>query len=853
MSQHMLSGIRVVELGDEQIEYTGLVLGGLGAEVTKIEPPEGGPSRTIGPFYEDVAGPERSLFFWHYNRGKRSVALDLSEAAGRDAALAHIARADLVIESGQGGAPSVLGIDPADLRARYPGLITVRLTPFGDTGPWSGFQACDLVHLALGGQVMNCGYDPRPDGTYDLPPVAGQMWHAYHVAGENLVMSILAALYHRGETGEGQHLDCAVHEAAAKNTEVDLMSWVMRRAPVYRQTCRHAQETVGSVPMIHNTKDGRWLMMAPSGVTGFQALAGFLESYGMPAPGLTDPGDGAAGARDVPGTAKENPRIIAAQEAFQRLARKFTYADFPWKQAQDAGIMCVPLRRPEENAQDPHWWKRGTYHEVEHPEHGRAFTYVTGKWLSSATEWRVGDRAPLLNEHGDVPPVVRDEPRATTRPRAEPRPKRRSLHGKPFALAGVRILDFGWFLASAGGTRFLAAMGAEVLKVEWAAHPDTRFAAMAPVGGRAAREKATEPLPGVTDPDMGGQFNNKNSGKRGISLNVRHPRGLEIAKRLVAWADVVTEGFSPGVMDRWGLGYDVLRGIKPDIIYAQQSGMGAYGDYGRFRAIGPIAASLAGTSEMSGLPAPAMPAGWGYSYLDWVGAYNFASAVLAALNHRQRTGQGQWIDASQTEAGMFVGGTALLDWSANGRSWQRYGNRSPYRPAAPHGIYRCAGTDRWIAIGCFTDAHWTALTGVLGVRDSADDPRFGTLTDRLSHQDELDALVTEATATRDRYDLMAALQAAGVPAGVCQTAEDRVDTDPQLRHRGWLTEVTGTKIGRWPVAELSVGLSATPNHIGGPLDRGAPTYGEDNAYVYGEILGMTAAEIDALYTDGVIE
>src|SRR4029434_1002674 len=223
-----------------------------------------------------------------------------------------------------------------------------------------------------------------------------------------------------------------------------------------------------------------------------------------------------------------------------------------------------------------------------------------------------------------------------------------SPHGKPFPLHGIRILYVSCFLASAGGTRFLSAFGAESIKVELKSHPDTRMAAMAPVGGRTAREQATAPLRGVTDPDMGGQFNNKNPGKRGISLNVRHPKGLEIAKRLVAMSDIVAEGFSPGVLDSWGLGYETLRSIKPDIIYVQQSGLAATDTYGRFRTVGPIANSFSGLSEMSGLPEPAMPAGWGYSYLDWMGAYSFALAILTGLFHRARTGQGQWIDASQS-------------------------------------------------------------------------------------------------------------------------------------------------------------------------------------------------------------
>jgi crotonobetainyl-CoA:carnitine CoA-transferase CaiB-like acyl-CoA transferase len=375
---------------------------------------------------------------------------------------------------------------------------------------------------------------------------------------------------------------------------------------------------------------------------------------------------------------------------------------------------------------------------------------------------------------------------------------------------------------------------------------------MAPVGGRAARDKATAPLPGVSDPDMGGQFNNKNPGKRGISLNVRHPKGLAIARRLVAMSDIVAEGFSPGVLESWGLGYDAMRAIKPDIIYVQQSGMGAQGTYGRFRTVGPVANSFSGLSEMSGLPEPAMPAGWGYSYLDWMGAYSFALAMLSALFHRERTGEGQWVDASQAEVGLLISGTTILDWSANGRIWSRYGNRSPYKPAAPHGAYPSAGDDRWLAIACFTDAEWRALTQVAGHPEWASDARFKDLAARLKHQEALDALVAGWTKSRDGYETMMALQSAGVPAGVCQNAGDRCDRDPQLAALSWLTEVTGTKIGRWPLAEVPIKLSESPAYIGGRIDRGAPCYGEDNEYVYGELLGMPTAEIKALADEGVI-
>jgi crotonobetainyl-CoA:carnitine CoA-transferase CaiB-like acyl-CoA transferase len=427
-----------------------------------------------------------------------------------------------------------------------------------------------------------------------------------------------------------------------------------------------------------------------------------------------------------------------------------------------------------------------------------------------------------------------------------------SPHGKAFPLQGIRIFDFSWFLASAGGTRFLAALGAESLKVEWKANPDTRLAAMAPVGGREARQKATAPMQGVTDSDMGGQFNNKNAGKRGLSLNIRTPKGLQIAKDLIRMSDIVAEGFSPGVLDRLGLGYEVLKSIRPDIIYVQQSGMGARGVYGRFRTVGPVAASFAGTTDMSGLPEPAMPAGWGYSYLDWAGAYGFALATMGALYHRNRTGQGQWIDSSQCEAGIFQTMVPVLDWSANDRPWQRIGNRSPYKPAAPHGAYRCSGDDRWLAIACFTEGEWLALTEVSGLKALRDDARFATLAARLVHQDALDAAITGWSVTVDAYDAMHALQRAGVAAGVCQNAADRYDRDPQLASLDWLTEVKGTKIGQWPVVEFPVHLSKTPAYAGGPINRGAPCYGEDNHSILQEMLGFSDSEIADLVEQGIL-
>ena len=433
-------------------------------------------------------------------------------------------------------------------------------------------------------------------------------------------------------------------------------------------------------------------------------------------------------------------------------------------EAQEAGLLWAPLRKPHENALDEHWLARKTFAEVAHPELGRSFRYPTSKWLSNTTSWQVGRRAPLLGEDTGRRCSARAarRPSVPAQPRKVENPRLSALHGKPFPLQGIKILDFAWFLASAGGTRFLAALGAESFKVEWKENPDTRLAGMAPVGGRAARDAATGPLPGVRDPDMGGQFNNKNAGKRGISLNIRHPKGLEIAKDLVRICDVVAEGFSPGVLERLGLGYDVLKAIRPDIIYIQQSGMGAHGTYGRMRTVGPVAAAFGGQAEMSGLPEPAMPVGWGYSYLDWMGAYGYALAMLGALYHRERTGEGQWIDASQCESRhlpdrhddpRLVGATG-----ASGAATATARPTSRPRRTAPIAA-RQGPLDRDRLL------HRRGMAGA-GARGRA--RRLGSTTaasrrwsSRLQHQDALDAAVEAWTATQDRYDCMMTAAAGG--------------------------------------------------------------------------------------------
>jgi crotonobetainyl-CoA:carnitine CoA-transferase CaiB-like acyl-CoA transferase len=262
--------------------------------------------------------------------------------------------------------------------------------------------------------------------------------------------------------------------------------------------------------------------------------------------------------------------------------------------------------------------------------------------------------------------------------------------------------------------------------------------------------------------------------------------------------------------------------------------------------LGPTAQALTGLTYMVGLPGR-RPAGWSFSYLDHMGGYLGAFGVLCALRHRRRTGEGQHVDVSQIEPGIPLAGAAILDRAVNRRRVRRpgtpRGNRTTTPPAAPHGAYRCAGGDSWVAIAVTDDREWLALCRVMERPELSRRPQFSTLEARLEHEDELDRVVEEWTRSRDRYEVMRRLLEAGIPAGAVQDARDRVERDEQLRARGYFTTLRQSETGEWPAEELPMRLSRTPSSAGGRIGRGPPSIGEDNALVYAELLGLSAADV----------
>ena len=410
-------------------------------------------------------------------------------------------------------------------------------------------------------------------------------------------------------------------------------------------------------------------------------------------------------------------------------------------------------------------------------------------------------------------------------------------------LGGIRVIDLTKIVAGPNATRMLATMGAEVIRVEW---HDQRALDML----RGVRPA----VPGGNPESLNrsGLFNNINTGKRGATLNMSLPQGRDLFKRLIAKASVLCENYSPGQMDRWELGYSVLREINPGLIYMQITGMGKSGTYKDYVSVGPTAQALSGLTHMSGLPEPMPPAGWGYSYLDHSTGYYGAMMVLAALIRRKRTGLGCYIDVSQAETGLMVSGTTVLEAQVTGQPTNRYGNRMHTADWAPHGAYPCRGNDEWITLAVRTDQEWRALAAVIGSPAWAGDPRFATAAGRKASEDELDRLIAQATISEDRYDLMDRLQRAGIAAGAVQNAADRCERDLQLKARGYFVPLEHSEIGTWPIENFPAKFERTPIDVGGPIHRAAPMMGEDNDYVYREILGLTPEEIATLREEWTI-
>ncbi|MBM4254534.1 MAG: CoA transferase [Deltaproteobacteria bacterium] len=398
-------------------------------------------------------------------------------------------------------------------------------------------------------------------------------------------------------------------------------------------------------------------------------------------------------------------------------------------------------------------------------------------------------------------------------------------------LSGVRIADFTWVWAGPFATMQLAHLGAEVIRIE----SQNRVCVTRRIPPFA------EGQPGV---NRSGYFNQFNQGKKSVSLNLKDPQALEIAKKLVAASDVVTENFAAGVMDKMGLGYEVMRKIKPNIIMISMSGYGAVGPESPYVSYGPAQAPLSGLSSLTGFP-DFPPMHVGFSYGDPNGGLHGSFAVLAALMHRERTGEGQYIDLSQLESSIAVIGEGLLAYTMNGVPPPRIGNRDPY--VSPHGLFHCQGEDRWVSIVVANEDEWQKFCQAIGQPGLATDSRFSSLDARKKNEDALEALVTAWTEAQTAEEATRKLQAAGVAAYPAVTNKELAE-DPHLQQRRFFVELPHPEVGVRRHAGVPWVFSDTPCNVRTP----APCTGQDTDDVLHRVLGYSTEEIAAFRAKGAL-
>ena len=380
-----LEGVRVIEVGDWRGEFAGRLLGNMGAEVIKVEPLGGSPSRRIGPFYEGKPGPERSLYWWQYNVGKRSVTLDLQRTEGREILGKLVEKADVLVETFGPGGLEGLGLAWEVLHKRQPGLTVLSISDFGLDGPWAHFKGEDLIAMALGGQMMVTGYPADADGGYDAPPISPQMYQSAHLAGSIGAMDVLAALAYRDSSGLGQRIDLSLHAAANSCTEM-FLPWYMIGGMVTGRRPQFPEMFTGDgkyMQVMLGLNEGEW-----------RKVVDLLDSHGM-AQDLRDP-------RYADPVFRRGPEARAHIDEVVQTFLATQNAEEVFLEAQKLGVIWSPVRQPHESLEDEHFVSRGNFAQVEHEDIGRTVPYPGSPWVSERLPWRTGPRAPHVGEHNGV-------------------------------------------------------------------------------------------------------------------------------------------------------------------------------------------------------------------------------------------------------------------------------------------------------------------------------------------------------------------------------------------------------------------------------------------------------------------
>ncbi len=800
--QAPLSGIRVIDLATERAELAGRLLADLGAEVIKVEPPGGALARRFPPFATGPSGEQESLYWAAVALGKRSVELDLSSEAGREHLRRLVMSGDILIESFDPGVMSSFGLGYDELSTLRSELIYVSVTPYGQTGPYAGRVASELTIEAAGGLLGLQG-----DG--DRPPVpVGYPQAAFH-AGAQAAADSIVALNERSKSGRGQHLDVSMQAAIV---------WTLMHATGFPPNTGSDPPNTGdkradppvelapgvAFPAIWESADG-WVQSTMTlgglGARTLKNLIRRMERDGELAPEYSHNGWTDWTETIAPGAVA--PEILAV--ARDQIARFFRSKpkETLLKIAVEEQMLFAPVRQIDELLRDPQLQARGYWEDVG----GRVHPGVAARL--SRTPMALGPAAPKLgaDQH------LLHEP-----PKPAPDPPVQRERTRPFA--GLRVADFAWVGVGPLIAKALADHGATVVHVESTSRPDVLRLGPPFKDGVAGLDRS--------------QFQaNFNSSKLGLELNLAKPAGQELALRLVDWADVVVESFTPGVLDALGLGWERLSAERPGLIMLSTCLYGQSGPYATLRGFGTQGSALAGIHGLTGWPDRPPKGTWG-AYTDFIAPRYGVSALAAAIFERERSGKGQHIDLSQVEAAIHFVEPLILDYTVNGRAPGGASGHESDR-ACPHGVYPAAGVERYLAVSVESEAQWAALVGAVpALRDLSALDSYGA---RRGRREAIDEVIRGWSAGRDPFEAAEFLTAAGVPAATVSRPADLYH-DPQLAHRGFFVVCEHASMGPTPYDGPVTIFSETPARL-----TAGPVIGQHNDIVLSQILGLSEDEI----------
>ena len=795
-----LAGLRVLDLADERAALGGRLLADLGARVTLIEPPEGARTRGLAPFVDDRPGPDRSYQHLYFNANKESRVVDLTTPGGIAELRGLAAAADVLIETGAPGEMDGLGVGFADLRALNPHLIYVSATPYGLTGPRRDWKATDLTATAAGGLLHVTG-DP------DDPPTHGAAFPAHTMTGLTVASSTMIALHGRDHAPgrPGAQLDISMQEAVSFQLvqTSNPNTWLWRRESPHRPGLSQAMRC----------RDGRWVACNVMG-NRLDTFLPLLDAAGVEH-GLAPDDWQVIHQGDRPTWQfLENPLQYLAIELAARVTRD-EFLQGLW----DGGHAAMPTMDFPQMVESAHFRRTGQFHDVEAPAVGRPLSY---------------SRSPLDPVQSPLP--IRPAPRLGERaadPPAAPAPDGAHPNGAMprMPLEGIRVLDFCWVAAGPLGTRILANFGAEVIKVESGMRIDP--VRNQPVGG------------GQYHPDLPDLFNDANTGKKSLTLDLTTERGKELIWELVPKVDVVSNNFSAGALARMGFPYEKLREANPGVILLHLPGVGGDSPWAPRRTLGNLLMAASGMNFLTGFPGRE-PRGMGVAYPDFTTPHLTVASVLSALRARERDGKGREIELSQLSATTALIGAQWMQFAHTGEQPPRPGNRD--LNLCPHGVYPAAGDDEWVALAVEGDAGWAAFAQAIGRPDLAVAPEFATHAARKANEDALDAIIAAWTAPQDRWAVAERLQAAGVAASAVEDLRDMMEVDEGFRdHYQYVRQPSAP--------EVEIAIDGEPIRFAGEerrVLRRAPVLGEHNEPILRDLLGLTQSEFDALVVEGVV-